>query len=183
MIYLVKAAPAMIGLVAAVLSESTAAAQSSTSNPDEGMLTRIVCYEPDETGDPRFMLILQQTSVNAQDASYFVPGNRNFDDVFTTGREEFSIHVNHYPAAITVPDGLSGEKRIRRFAEELLQGNPTLEVSSGWVARGSGVGYRFRNGEGARVRWNLALPEMQTTMVDGVHRNLTCLDPYGIPAS
>ncbi len=151
------------------------------ANPDQGLLARMVCYEVTEAGDlstrdSSITYVVQQISAEHNDASYFVPGNSNYNSLVTSS-EDFQIYV--YRNA----DELSLSTDAKVYAEELLANDPTIPVISATGLRAKerlGINWGSLGNELYFSRNNQGVNNFQDNNTDGVPHNIYCEDPFGI---
>ena len=83
--------------VLSIILFSMTAACSKSPNPDEGKLTRLICYEVAKPADLRtrqydFSIVITQDNLDVQDAASFVSGNKLASE-FTSEAIPFTVHV------------------------------------------------------------------------------------------
>ncbi|MCB2136634.1 MAG: hypothetical protein KDE08_11945 [Rhodobacteraceae bacterium] len=149
-------------------------------NPDEGMLARIVCYRMEIFDDPTSanrsnVIIVQQSRVRFNDASYFISGNNNYSSL-NTRAENFDIYF--YEDALSISDNSD----YVEWSSELLGEVPDMIFSA--------EGTRFRtswgvSGENAFFRYDPGRQEGNDFIrfshgTETVDDSVICLPPFGV---
>ena len=93
------------------------------NNPDQGKLTRYLCYQIDIPGDPnsrnqKFSIVITQDNMDVHDAANFVPGNKLASE-FGTQTIPFTVQVFDFA------DSISNQRDSRLYVSELLSENAT----------------------------------------------------------
>lgn len=171
-------------LIFSILALSAAAqAQEGSPNPDAGRHMQMLCFEvhADGTQNPNFAVVLQQTDISEYDASYFVPGNDNFETWFT-GLVDAELFVYKDVPTIIGQDEGEEVEFDRELAEQLLQSNSAMpqdgyldrqekRIGFSWDNRVNRMLFRFDRHE---------LSEYRDVRI-GDHRDIECETPWSVP--
>ncbi len=153
-------------------------------NPDAGRLMRLVCYEVQTPGDlstrsPHFTIVIQQDYTESDfDASFYIPGNSNYEDNRTMSeRSGFTVKV--YKNTRT----LSTASEPQQLAEELLA-NPASHTYEANGTRGTENRFAATWDDGfSSVKVYPENPTATSYIDDGTFdgRHLWCEQPFSVP--